>query len=495
MAPALAAAVIASAAAAVFAGERAAAPAPAPPGPIAVIPIHGEIDGLAARSFARRLELALAAGPSVVVLDMDTWGGELQAAYDMADRVKRIPVDSVALVENKAISAGALISLAAGSIAMLPDSRLGDCEPITVADGEMRTAPEKVKTTLRSDFENFALKNGYPPALAVAMVDKDFDDVVRVTWEDERGTEHTEYARGADVEAWGREGRRRVLAREVVVPRGQLLTMSDRKAEEFGFAMRVRSREELFQRLSRKAGAPLEARTFEAAGWEPWAALVSSVPVQALLLFLGLLGILIELTHPGHALPGALGLAALALACGGGYVAGHTTALDMALVGIGLLLLAGEVFFLPGHGVLALSGIACIVVGGFLSLQSFGLPATRWEAVEFRRNLKIFGGGFAATIAAFALALRFLPGSPLFRRLVLSSEQRPEDGYTVATGDGVALLGRRGVAASTLRPAGSVLLGETRLDALAQGEWIEQGAPVEVVETRGSAVVVRRVKA
>src|SRR5205807_1163145 len=118
-----------------------------------------------------------------------------------------------------------------------------------------------------------------------------------------------------------------------------------------------------------------------------------------------------------------------------------------------------------------LAGIACLVVGGFLSLQSFGLPTTVWEAQAFKRNLTIFGAGFAGTIAAFAVALRFLPGSPIFRRLVLSSEQRPEDGYTVASGDAVSLIGRHGVAESMLRPSGWVQVGGQRLDAIAKGEF------------------------
>lgn len=491
-----AASFLLTAGAAALAEDRKVAPPPGPegPGPIAVIPIHGEIDGVMARSFARRLDLALATNPRFVVLDMDTWGGELGAAYDIADRVKRIPVDTVAFVSEKAISAGALISLAAGSIVMMPDSRLGDCEPITVLDGEMRTAPEKVKTALRSDFENFARKNGYPPLLAIAMVDKDIDDVVRVTWEDPSGTTHTDFVAGRTLESWGRDERRRVVSEEVIVPKGQLLTMSARKAEDLGFATTVKSREDLFDRLGRKAGGPLVARTFESPAWEPWAGTLSTVHVQALLLFLGILGILIEMTHPGQVVAGGLGLCALAAACAGGYFAGHTTVLDMGLVAVGIMLLAGELFFLPGHGVLALAGIACLAVGGFLSLQSFGLPTTHWEAAAFKRNLKIFSGGFAATIAAFALALRFLPGSPLFRHLVLSSEQRPEDGYTVASGEGMSLIGKHGTAASMLRPSGWVQVGERRYDALAKGEFVEPGAAVEIIDTTENRLVVRRVK-
>jgi membrane-bound serine protease (ClpP class) len=498
----------AAACAAVFAALSCAAalaagagrPAPAPPPArdanplIAVIPIHGEIDGLAARSFGRRLDDALAERPRFVVLDMDTWGGELQAAFDITDRLKSVEAETIALVTRKAISAGALISLAARSIAMMPDTRIGDCEPITIADGEMKTAPEKVKSVLRSDFENFARRNGYPVALAVAMVDKDIDDVVRVGWEDERGAEHVDYVTGRTLESWSRDEKRRVVTTDVIVPKGQLLTMGAEKAAELGFASIVHSREDLFRSLERKAGRPLEVRTFDQAAWEPWAGLLTNIGFQAVMLFLGILGIAIEVTHPGMVAPGALGLAAVAIACGGGYMAGRTSPMDMALVAVGIVLLALELFVIPGFGVVGLSGIALIIVGGFLSLQSFGLPTTVWEEAEFRRNLKIFAGGFVGTICALGLALRYLPQSPVMRRVVLASAQRPEDGYTVASSDTVALLGRKGTALTDLRPAGKIMIGEERHDAVADGQFIDKGTPIEVVDTSENRIVVRSVK-
>ena len=136
------------------------------------IPVHGEINGVLARTFERRLEEALAHKPAYVILDMDTWGGELHAAYEIADKVVKVPeeVVTIAFVSEKAISAGAMISLACNRIAMKPNTRLGDCEPITIASGEMETAPEKIKTTLRSDFRNYAERNGYPADLAVAII-------------------------------------------------------------------------------------------------------------------------------------------------------------------------------------------------------------------------------------------------------------------------------------------------------------------------------------
>lgn len=460
---------------------------------VAVVPIHGSVSGFMARSFARRIEQALALDPRFIVVDIDTWGGELEPAYEIAGTIERLPVEAVALVSNRAISAGALIAFSTRAIYMLPDTHLGDCEPITTAGGRLETAPEKIVTMLRSTFENYARKNAYPVAPAIAMVDKDYDEVLRVTWEDVRGRQHIDHLGGRALEEWSRDESRRVISTEVVVPRGKLLTVSARAAAEMGLAKAVSTREEVLRALEKKAGTRLAVRELAGPRWESWGAVLTSPVIHAALLFIGILGVLIEITHPGLLFPGIAGIAGLALAFGGGWLGGQTSALDMALVAIGLVLLGIELFVLPGFGVVGFTGIGLIVVGGFLSLQTFGLPSNPWESIEFEKNLVRFGIGSLATVAAFAAALRVLPKSPVLKNVILASEQLPEDGYTVASPACVALLGRRGVALTPLRPAGKVRVGDEQLDVVTDGAWIERGEAVEVIETSENRIVVRSV--
>jgi membrane-bound serine protease (ClpP class) len=459
---------------------------------IAVVPIYGEIHGLAARSFARRLDEALAANPRFIVLDLDTWGGELEAAYEIADRVARLAPETVALVRGKAISAGALIALAARGIYMMPETRLGDCEPITVANGMLRTAPEKIVTALRSDFEQYAKRNGYPVDLAIKMVDREWEDVLEIIWEDESGARHRSFLSASAAERWSRDESKRVIETDVVVRRGQLLTMGAQKAVELGFAKLARSPEDLFRELERRANERLTAQIFGAPGWEGTVELFATPALRVALFFLAVLLIAFEITHFGAIYPGLIGMAALSLFFLGGFLMGETSPIDMGLVVVGLVFLAIEIFALPGFGIAGLIGIGCVVVGGFLSLQTFGVPRTAGELARFKWNLAMFAAGLFGTIVAFAALVRIAPASPILRGLVHAQMQRPEDGFSVASAAAVALLGRRGKAKTPLRPAGKIEVGDEQLDAVAQGEWIGAGEPVEIVDTSENRIVVRR---
>lgn len=485
--------------------ERPLAPAPERRG-AAVIPIHGAVDGVLADTFVRRLEEALKGEPAFIILDMDTWGGELHAAYDIAHAVRKITdeVVSVAYVSEKAISAGALISLSCNAIAMRPGTILGDCEAILVADGEIKTAPEKIKTTLRATFRDFAERAGYPPDLAVAMVDKDHE-VVKVQLARE-GAEldsdagfrralaeaETVYVQRRKLEQWPDDRRYRILHEETAVFEGNLLTMNHTQASSFGFCRWVvDSREALLERLSEEHGVALRERVYEQTGWEQFVSFLAGPEMRALLMFIGLLGLMIEFYHPGMLVPGAVGVVCLSIAFFSGHLVGVVDILDIALLVVGAGLVLAEILVIPGFGIVGILGGLCLLAGGFLSLQSFTLPTTNWEVEAFKHNLEVFLIGLIGTTAAFAVAVRFLPKSPLLGRIVLEDSQKVEDGYTVGSARRVALIGRRGVAVTALRPAGKVEVGDELVDAVSEGEFIEQGTPVVIEQTDANRVVVR----
>ncbi len=470
---------------------------------VVVIPIHGEIDGVLAMTVKRRVDEVLAGGkPEVVVLDMDTWGGELGAAFDMAEQADRLDaagIPTVAYVSKKAISAGALISLAARRIAMREGTLLGDCEPILVTGEGIETGPEKIQTVLRERFESYAKRNGYPRALARAMVTKG-PAVHRVRFQKEDAAEaEVRYLDDAELEALPRLGGGHQVEEPPVVRKDQLLTMDAEKAKDFGFArFVVSSRDELVRTLEQESGRALEVSVLEVTWWESFIGFINSSEVKAILIMIGILGILAELKAPGLIVPGAIGLTAFALAFFGGYLAGLANVIEVVLVLVGIALLLIEIFILPGFGVVGLLGIVSVTAGLLLSLQSFTLPGlpggptTPWEIGEFKRNIFTLVAAVALAGLAFAALLRVLPQTRLASRIVLTSEQRPEDGYTVASSARIALLGKHGVAATPLRPAGRVEIDGEPVDAVAEGELIEQGAPVTVIETDDNRVVVRR---
>lgn len=475
------------------------------------IDVHGEVDAVMAATFKRRFDEAIDGGARVVVLDMDTWGGGLHAAYDMADYIIKAPetVTTIAYVSEKAISAGAMISLACNGLAMCKNTRIGDCEAIMVTGDGIQSAPEKIKSPLREDFRNYAKRGGFPEALAIAMVDKGHE-VMRVVLAPEDADLSTDAGRKAAREAatvvyeqsdrleqWPLEKQDRILEKRTEVREGELLTMVHDRAFEYGFARWVvTDRDELVELLKKEYGADLQVREIVETGWEKLIGFLTG-PMHGFLMFIGVLGVMIEFYHPGLIVPGVVGLLCLALAFFGSHLLGAVDVIDVILLVAGVGLLVVELVVLPGFGVAGVLGMLCIMAGLFFSFQSFPIFPEHgfepWQAAQLKANLRWFGAGLAGLIICFSIIVRYLPGSLLLRGLVITDTQRVEDGYSVASASRIALLGKHGRAVTALRPAGKIEVGDDLVDAMAEGTFIERDQRVEIIETDENRVVVRPV--
>jgi membrane-bound serine protease (ClpP class) len=219
------------------------------------------------------------------------------------------------------------------------------------------------------------------------------------------------------------------------------------------------------------------------------------------LFILIVLGAYSEFHAPGVSIPGAVALVSLVLYLGAPYLAGFTVTWEIVAVLLGFVLLALEVFVIPGFGIAGISGLLLIALGFIASFvpqePGYGQWTPHWPELPgsytYLRNglLSLAGGSVGSLIGMIALA-RFLPRIPLFGRVVLRNPTReqviPEDPYAA-----LANLGDIGLAESLLRPAGKVRFGATLLDVVSEGEYIPRGSRVEVVRRDAGRVVVRRI--
>jgi membrane-bound serine protease (ClpP class) len=159
-------------------------------------------------------------------------------------------------------------------------------------------------------------------------------------------------------------------------------------------------------------------------------------------------------------------------------------------VGGGLLLLALELFVIPGFGVAGILGIAGILAG--LSLSLVGTGAT-WEFILRAAGRVVFS--LLMAIVASLVLLRFLPRLPFARRLILETVLRAGEGSAPAPETARGWLGKSGTAVSPLRPAGIAEIEGERVDVVSDGEYIEPGEPVAVTRVDGNRIVVRRRRA
>ena len=415
-----------------------------------LVPIDGVIDLGLAPLVARVLNEAAEAGAAAVILDINTFGGRVDAAVLIRDALLHAKVPTVAFVNKRAISAGALIALAAEKIAMADGGTIGAATPVVMGAPGAAPLPvaEKTVSYMRKEFGATAEARKRPSLLAEAMVD-------------------------TDVEIKG------------VIDKGKLLTLTTDEAMQHKLAdFRANSVDAVLQHL----GLPGAEVRHAAPTWaEALVRFLTNPVVSSLLMTVGILGVITEIRTPGFGVPGAIGLASLGLFFWGHWLVQLAGFEEMLLLGIGLLLLVVEVFVTPGFGIVGIVGLAALVGG--LGLSLVGVGAT-WEVV-LEAAWQVVLSLILALGAALVL-LRFLPRMPFGRRLVLEGGLSAREGYASAPETDQGWLGKRGAALSTLRPAGVADLDGQRVDVVSEGEFIEAGEPVEVVRVDGNRVVVRR---
>jgi membrane-bound serine protease (ClpP class) len=435
-------------------GRAVSAPAPpaAPPPVVYVAPIEGIIDlGLA--PFVRRvLDEAAGAGAAAVVLEINTFGGRVDAAVLIRDALLTARVRTVAFVNKRAISAGALISLAAETIAMAEGGTIGAATPVQVGapGGHDQPVAEKTVSYMRKEFRATAESRKRPPLVAEAMVD-------------------------ADVKIPG------------LIDKGKLLTLTTDEALKHKVAdFRANDLEALLKRLD-LSGAEVRRVV------ENWAELVvrwlTHPVVSSLLMTVGILGLIVEFRTPGFGVPGAVGLASLGLFFWGHWIVRLAGWEELLLVGIGLVLLAVELFVIPGFGVTGVLGIAALLAG--LGLTLVGAGAT-WSAIVLAVGR--VGLSLLLAIGAAIVLLPVLPRLPVGRQLILRTEMAAQEGFTAPPAADRQWLGKRGTAATPLHPSGLARFENERVDVVSDGDWVEPGEPIEVVRVDGNRIVVRRVR-
>lgn len=218
---------------------------------------------------------------------------------------------------------------------------------------------------------------------------------------------------------------------------------------------------------------------------------LTSPTIAGLLLMLGMGGLYFEVKTPGFGLPGIIGLTSLVLLFGANYVLGLTDIIDVVLIISGIILIAIEMFVIPGFGVAGVAGILCLMTGFYLSFVNFTFPEYSWHF----QQLWDLGYTLVVAMASFSALVffswRLLPKTPFYNMLVMSGTQDTVDGYTVQTDEvSEAYTGLRGTASSMLRPTGRGRFGNRNVQVVTHGDFMEAGTPIVIVEAEGNRYVV-----
>ncbi|MDM5359773.1 nodulation protein NfeD [Peribacillus sp. ACCC06369] len=402
------------------------------------VPIEETVEKGLSAFLERALTTAEAADADLVVFEVNTPGGAVDAAGEIAKLLSDSPIKTVAYVNNRALSAGAYISLSADEIYMVPSATMGSA---AVIDSTGNAAGKKAQSYWLAAMKTAAEQNGRDPIFAQAMADDDID-----------------------LPEYGAE-------------RGKLLTFTAEQAKKAGYSEgTVSGKAELYSILGVEDA---DIRSIEESFPEKLARFLTNPIVVPILLTIAGIGIVMELFSPGFGIPGVIGISSLVLFFYGHLVAGITGYESLAMFIIGVILVLIE-FFLPG-GIIGLLGFTAIVGSLFLASD---------DPVHMTISLLI---AVTVSILVFILLVKvFGKQMKFFRKMILTDATKTEQGY-VSNPNRVDLLGVEGKAMTDLRPSGTALIKDERVDVVTEGSFISKGSSIMIVKVEGSRVVVREI--
>jgi len=483
--------------------------APAPPeNGATVVRVDGELSLGHQALLVRAIAGAKSRGDKLVVA-LDTPGGEVQLAWRIArilDEASKDGVPTVAWIDDHALSAGALLALACDDIYMRGTASFGaaqviqvaptfgvrSVDPDSVVEEPDENVAEKVSSTWRASFRAFAQERGRSAELAEAMVDPKVEvrlvSVVRDGIAEERLVD-------AQTLSTLRQQGVEIKLIDIVSDSENLLNLTTDEAIRFHMA--GGQADTLDAVLSNVGLAGAQATRLEITRSEELAGLLHRI--APLLLILGFVLAFVELKTPGFGVPGVLSAACFGALLFGRYLVGLADIVHVVLISVGILLLAVELFLVPGTLWVGLLGGAMMLVGLAWSMASSGAGFE----YEMDRELALdalFRSALwcsAAIVLSFALS-RFLPKTPLYARLAVApADPREARASAMPEAEGAhaaaARPGAVGRALTDLRPVGKVALDEApalEFEGRSSGAEIARDARVVVVSASAGRLVV-----
>ncbi|MGI6686263.1 MAG: NfeD family protein [Bacillota bacterium] len=401
-----------------------------------VVPIEGTIDPALASFVDRIYDEAEDMGAARVILEIDTYGGYIDAAITISERVMLSPLPTSSFVTKKAISAGALITLSGEKIFMAPGTTMGAAEP---RKGEEK-ADEKVVSMWSQKLRAAAETYGRDGEIAAAMAD-------------------------ADIEIEGLKAK------------GKLLTLTQKQALDLKMAdFSAGSREEVLELSGLKQVKVVEGELSSA---EKISRFSTSPYVSPILLTIGVAGLVLELLTVGWGVAGTIGLISMGLFFGGHIIAGFSGWESLLLFIVGVILMLVEAFLIPGFGVAGIAGLGAMIF-------SIIMVSVSIEQAIISLIIAIFG-----TVVLVALSFKFMKTRRMWNRLILGERQEKTEGYVAPEANLSELLDMEGITLTPLRPAGSAEINGMRVDVVTEGGFVPRETKIKVVKVEGTRVVVR----
>ena len=411
-------------------------------------------------------EEALKANANTIVIEMNTYGGEVSYADSIRTKILNSDIPVIVFIDNNAASAGALISIACDKIYMSQAATIGAA---SVVDQTGQKLPDKYQSYMRATMRATAEAHG--------------KDTV-VTGND-------------TVVKWKRNPliAEAMVDERTVVPNvadsGKILTFTTQEALKYGYC--DGTAENIREIIKKESGnQPYELVKFKPTAWDNIKGFLMSPIFQGILIMLIIGGIYFELQSPGIGFALGVAITAAVLYFAPLYIDGLAANWEIILFVVGLILIGLEIFVVPGFGITGISGIFLVVSGLILSLlNNVNFDFKPIHPADSSKAILTVIGGLTLGFGLIIYLSNKIGSKGLFKKLALETTLENKEGYIGVPTEGVNIVGKKGIAYTVLRPSGKVKVDEKVYDAVSvNGVFIEKGTQIIVVRYETGQVYV-----
>lgn len=401
------------------------------------IRLDSDIDKSSQRLVILGLEKAEAAGADYVMIDLDTYGGAVDAADSIRSAILRYDKPVVAYVNMQAASAGALISIACDSIYMKTGSSIGAA---TVVDQSGNVMPDKYQSFMRGMMRSTAQANGRDPHVAEAMTDT-----------------------------------------------ANVLSMTPTEAIAVGYCEGIcESIDDVAKAVAGNSRYVIKSMDEDMTWLDRLIQLLLNPLLQSIFMMMIIGGIFVEIRTPGIGLPLVTAIAGALLYFAPGYLGHLVSYWEILLFVVGLVLIGIEIFVLPGFGIAGITGIIAVVVSLAFAMVD-NIELTNWDGSlnlqPIIQPLGIVVISAAAAIFGSVWLVKKLYSTRSFDHIALRQEMRSEEGFTGVVSGLENLVGEHVRVFTDMRPGGKVKTTDGRIieATLKYGGFAAKGETLKVL--------------
>lgn len=414
--------------------------------------IKEEITPAMARKVNQAVNEAISLKADYILIEMNTYGGMLDAADSIRTKLLNSPIPVIVFIDNNAASAGALIAIACNRIYMRTGSSIGAA---TVVNQNAEAMPDKYQSYMRSMMRATSEARQRNPHIAEAMVDP-------------------------------------VISIPGVIDSGKVLTLTPSEAIKNGFCDGMA--ENWREVLEKEQISSYNSKIYNPSWIERIIGFLIHPAVSGVLILVMLGGLYFEMQHPGIGFPLFAAILAAILYFAPLYLEGLAANWEILVFVSGLILIAMEIFIIPGFGITGILGII-FTVGGLAAsmLNNQGFDFSGIGTSQIFTSVAIVILSMVGSLALFFTLGKGVMHTTAFKKMVLQD--------VMPLGNGVEnqqvvheWIGQEAITATSLRPSGKIMFRGEIISASAEFGYIEKDILVTITRYDGIAPMVRAKK-